>query len=216
VANSIEIRQVPAGHLQANCYIVTSGGHGIVVDPGGDEDRIYEIIDGMGDTRIDAVVLTHGHFDHVAASDSVADDTQSFVYAHKDEVKALRSEHGTGGREFGMETPVPLVDHQVEDGQVIAAGDLRFEVIHTPGHSPGSMCLLLHDSATGQRHLFTGDTLFAGSIGRTDFPGGNDEAMERSLERLSVLPADTRVYPGHGPVTTLEREAAVNPFWPET
>lgn len=213
--SGIRIERLPLGDLQANCYVVVGpDGHAAVIDPGDEPHRVFALLDTMPDVRVDAVVLTHGHFDHVGASDEVADDVQGFVYAHEREAAALAGKHGTGGREFGMEVPVPLIDYRIADGAVIQVGQMSFEVIHTPGHTPGSMCLMLRDSETGAQHLFSGDTLFAGSIGRTDFPGGDDIAMEESLEKLAALAPATHVHPGHGPSTTIGHEAVVNPFWP--
>lgn len=211
----IRIERHPLGHLQANCYLVIGpDNHAAVIDPGGEARLLFERLDADRTIQVDAVILTHGHFDHVGASDEVADDVRGFVYAHEREVAAMAGEHGTGGREFGMETPVPLVDFRVADGARIEVGSMVFEVMHTPGHTPGSICLLLRDPATGEAHLFSGDTLFAGSIGRTDLAGGNEVAMDESLERLAKLDPATNVYPGHGTKTTIAREAAVNPFWP--
>lgn len=212
---SLKIERLPLGDLQTNCYVVVGpDNHGAIIDPGDEPHRVFALLDTMPGLRVDAVILTHGHFDHVGASDEVADDVQGFVYAHEREAAALAGKHGTGGREFGMEVPVPLIDFRVADGAVIEAGSLRFEVMHTPGHTPGSMCLYLRDPETGEGHLFTGDTLFASSIGRTDFPGGDDVAMETSLEILAKMDPATAVYPGHGTTSTIAREAATNPFWP--
>lgn len=208
----MKVTRVPVGHLETNCWVVADEHNKMaVIDPGGDVSRIEKVVD---DGFVEAVILTHGHFDHVGACDEVADENGSFVWAHVDEVKALKTAHGTGGWEFGMETPVPHIDLTCTDGTIIEVGSLRFEVMHTPGHTPGSICLFVTDETDGSHHLFSGDTLFAGSIGRTDFTGGDDEMMEDSLRRLSTLPADTFVYPGHGPASTLEREAEVNPYWP--
>lgn len=212
---AIRIERLPLGDLQANCYVVVGpDNHAAIIDPGDEPQRVFALLDTMPGLRVDAVILTHGHFDHVGASDEVADDVHGFVYAHEREAAALAGKHGTGGREFGMEVPVPLIDFRVTDGAIIEAGSMSFEVIHTPGHSPGSMCLLLRDAETGAQHLFSGDTLFAGSIGRTDFPGGDDIAMDESLERIAKLSPETHVHSGHGPSTTLANESAANPFWP--
>lgn len=208
----MKITRVPVGHLETNCWVVVGErDRAVVIDPGDDAEVIFSV---LGSARVEAVILTHGHFDHVGAVDEVADDMGAFVWAHTDEVKFLKNEYGTGGREFGLETPVPKMDLTATDGGVIEVEDMKFEVMHTPGHTPGSICLLLQDTVTGERHLFTGDTLFARSIGRTDFFGGDDEAMDESLARIAALPFDTHVYPGHGPATTLQAESMTNPYWP--
>ncbi|MCL2024955.1 MAG: MBL fold metallo-hydrolase [Coriobacteriia bacterium] len=209
----MDVVRVPVGVLETNCWIIECPDGGVVViDPGDDTDTINEAI---AERPVHAVILTHGHFDHVGAADEVADDNSSFVWAYETEVTALEGELGRGGELFGVEITKPKIDRTVIDGDVIETGGLRFEVLHTPGHTPGSMCLLVADPQTGEQHLFSGDMLFAGSVGRTDLPGSIPEEMEPSLERLAAnLPSTTQVYPGHGPVTTIEREQQVNPFWP--
>jgi glyoxylase-like metal-dependent hydrolase (beta-lactamase superfamily II) len=120
----------------------------------------------------------------------------------------MMTSSGNGGALFGFTETAPGADRTVQDGDTIAAGGVELDVIHTPGHTPGSICLL------GGGVLLSGDTLFAGSIGRTDFPGGDMASMRRSIVRLASLPDETRVCPGHGPETTIGRERRVNPFFP--
>jgi len=209
----MKIERLPVGPLETNCWIIEDSEGGVtVIDPGDETDVINEAI---ASRPVRAVILTHGHFDHVGSADEVADDNSSFIWAHEKEIEALKGELGRGGEMFGVETPKPKIDRTVKGGDEIEAGDLRFKVVDTPGHTPGSMCLFLKDPATGEEHLFTGDMLFAGSIGRTDLPGSVPEEMEPSLEMLADRFAhDVKVYPGHGPTTTIARESMVNPFWP--
>lgn len=214
----IQIDRVVVGHLETNCWIVSNDrGDIAVIDPGDDTDAICDTIDALPaqNKNVGAVILTHGHFDHVGAADEVADDNGSFIYMSKPEFAFIQGENGTGGREFEAETPVPIVDFQVEHNQIIEVGSLAFKVIFTPGHTPGGICLLLQDDVDPQRYyLFSGDTLFARSIGRTDLFGGDEAQMTQSLELLDTLPEHVEVFPGHGTTTTLEMERAVNQFWP--
>lgn len=214
----IRIDRVVVGNLETNCWIVSNDAGDIaVIDPGDDTDAICDVIDSLElpQKNVGAVILTHGHFDHVGSADEVADDNGGFIYMTAREFAFLQGKAGTGGRPFEQETPVPIVDFQVKEGDTIEVGALSFKVMLTPGHSPGSMCLLLQDNVDEQHYyLFSGDTLFARSIGRTDFEGGDEEKMNQSLERLDTLPERVDVFPGHGTTTTLETERASNPFWP--
>ena len=209
----MNIKRLPVGALETNCWLIEDDEGGVtVIDPGDDPDAINAAI---ADRPVRAVILTHGHFDHIGAADEVADDNSSFIWIHEDEKKALRTLLERRIELFGI-APVDLkVDYTVTDGDRIDVGNVQLEVIHTPGHTPGSMCLLVRDPATGAEHLFSGDTLFAGSVGRTDLPGSIPEEMEPSIEKLAErLAPEVQVYPGHGPATTIERESLVNPFWP--
>jgi glyoxylase-like metal-dependent hydrolase (beta-lactamase superfamily II) len=214
----MRIDRVVVGHLSANCWVVSNrSGDVAIIDPGDDTDAICAQIDALGfeDPHVGAVILTHGHFDHVGSADEVADDCGAFIYISAPEAKFIAGEIGTGGFEFGLDTQAPLVDFKVDDGDEIEVGALKFKVILTPGHSPGSMCLLIHDDELDVDHLFSGDTVFAGSIGRTDFDGGDENAMTASLEKLSAALADsTLIYPGHGTTSTVLDEQGTNSFWP--
>lgn len=215
----IKINRVVVGHLETNCWVVSNdSGDVAVIDPGDDTDAICEVIDGLDvpHKNVGAIILTHGHFDHVGSADEVADDNSSFVYMSDKEFSFLQGEQGTGGREFGQETPIPIVDFKVKDLDTIEVGSLEFKVMLTPGHTPGGMCLMLQDDVDSERYyLFSGDTLFAQSIGRTDLPGGDENKMTQSLERLDTLPKNVEVFPGHGTTTTLETERALNTYWPQ-
>lgn len=205
------------GPLDTNCWIVsaTESGPAMVIDPGGDAPRLMAELAGRA---VDAVVLTHGHFDHLGAAAELVATTGAPLIVH--EADAARLAHdgaeGTGGAPFGFAgVTAPAPDRTVRDGEVIEAAGLRFTVIHTPGHTPGGMSLLVEDPAGLAPHLFSGDTLFAGSVGRTDFPGGDGRTLARSItSKLAPLVPETIVHPGHGPDTTIARESRLNPFWP--
>lgn len=210
----MKLLSVPVGPLATNCYLLyNDAGDVVVIDPGDDTDDIQAAFDSIpGDNKkVHAVILTHGHFDHLGAANEVADDLSSFIYISAREHEFLQEKEDTGGREYGLEVEVPIIDFEVKDGDIIAAGALKLEVMETPGHSPGSMCLKVEEGDA--KFLFTGDTLFAGSIGRVDFEGGDEEAMTASLERLAELDPGFMVLPGHGPASSLAREAQVNPYW---
>lgn len=194
------IKTIPVGQLEANCYIVTDENTLMcaVIDPGDESNAILDYIE---DNKLicRAILLTHGHFDHVGAVGTVADETGATVYINpKDEGYKV----GMSGMMFKL----PKGGETYGDGDVIQVGSLEFAVMETPGHSPGSVCLICGDA------LFTGDTLFRGSCGRTDLPGGDMDAEMRSLKRICALPGDYEVYPGHMDSSSLERERRFNHY----
>lgn len=213
----MRIDRVIVGPLETNCWIVSNdAGDVIVIDPGDDTEDVCAAVENLPaeNTTVHAVILTHGHFDHVGSADEVADDLGSFTYISSIEADFIAGEEGTGGREFGMEAAVPIINFKVNDGDTIVAGAIKVEVILTPGHSPGSISLLIHDEEAKADYVFSGDTIFAGSIGRTDFPGGDEEAMNASIEIFAAMPSETKIFPGHGPATSVAAEEGQNPFWP--
>lgn len=205
------IERLMIGELDTNCWLVSDGVSGplVVIDPAGEADRLLAAI---GDRVVAAVVLTHGHFDHLGAATILLGATGAPLLVHSWDAAAVTSSAANGGMAFGFDAVAPPADRVLEDGDHIEAGALRLDVMHTPGHTPGSICL--YAAVAGGPHLFSGDTLFAGSVGRTDFPGGDARSIRASIGRLALLPAETLVHPGHGPDTVLAREARANPFWP--
>ena len=192
----MKIYTLPLGQLETNCYLVADGdGVAAVIDPAAAPERILQTARDSGLT-IQAILLTHGHFDHVGAVAGLTQALRCPVWMHESELTLP---------EYLTDGPLYYTDGYGE-GDTVTAGKLNFSVLHTPGHTPGSVCLRCEDA------LFSGDTLFAGSCGRTDFSGGSGSEMCRSLRRLAQLPGDLAVYPGHGEATTLEREKRVNPY----
>ena len=198
------VRTLPVGELAANCYIVWDDDrHAVVIDPGAEGERIRRFTDSESLT-IDAVLLTHAHFDHMGGIAALASDAP--VYCHTDEIAALSDGKRNLSAWFG--TPLAPVANavSVSDAQEITVGALHFRVMHTPGHTPGCVCYAIDEM------LFAGDTLFCESIGRTDFPGGSLSVMQESLRRLMTLDDAVQVYPGHGEPTTIGHERRYNPY----
>jgi glyoxylase-like metal-dependent hydrolase (beta-lactamase superfamily II) len=191
--------------LQGNCYLVRcdEAGRGVIIDPGDEAERIAEKIAGM---KIEpaAILLTHGHIDHTNGAAVLRERFGCRVVCHGQDTDMVK---GVEPTLWGLERYPCSVDQEIQDGEIIEVGGKEISVIHTPGHTKGSVCFRLNAA------LFTGDTLFKGSIGRTDLPGGSDREMMESLRtRLAVLDGATSVYPGHGPETTIEHEKRFNPF----
>ncbi len=193
----IQIHTLTLGLYQTNCYIVHNAGskNCIVIDPGYNADTILNRTAVLG-LEIQAILLTHGHFDHVGAVRQIAADTDCKVYLHEKELSLPVAM--TDG-------PLYYTDLYSAEGTLRIA-ELDIKVLPTPGHTPGGVCLLVGDA------IFSGDTLFAGSMGRCDFPGSNIFDMRKSLRKLRDLPGDYRVFPGHAESTTLEFERNTNPY----
>ncbi len=203
----MKIHTVIVGQLDVNCYIVSgdTGTSAIIIDPGDEAERITGQVDGMG-LKPEYIVFTHAHYDHVCAMRELKDAYGAHVVLHEEEADTYRMTRDLCVS-WGYEPEdFPPADRLVREGDTIRAGGLEFTIIHTPGHTPGGICLF------GGGVVFTGDTLFRGSIGRTDLPGGNTERLMQSLKRLVALPAETRVFCGHGPETTIAEESARNPY----
>jgi hydroxyacylglutathione hydrolase len=199
------------GELETNCWLVSDdeGGPLLVIDPAGEPESL---IAGIAGRAVCAVVLTHGHFDHLGAAAVLLAETRAPLLVHRADADAITTAEGNGGAAFGFSPVSPKADRLLVDGDTVEAGRAALTVIHTPGHTPGSICLF-SDTDAGP-HLFSGDTLFAGSIGRTDLAGGDARAIRSSIARVATLPPATLVHPGHGPETTLLRESRANLFWP--
>ena len=201
------LKKLVLGQLATNCYIAgcESTRKGMVVDPADEAGQILKVVKELG-LEIKVIVLTHGHPDHIAALKKVKEATGAEIAIHTDDAEYLQ--HQYLGFAFGLvyETPPPS-DRLLKEAAKINIGELNFQVIHTPGHSPGGICLLGHGV------LFSGDTLFNQGIGRYDLPGGDYSQLMTSIQtRLMVLPDETMVYAGHGPDTTIGFERQGNPF----
>lgn len=203
----LELNRLTVGPLEVNCYIAFDDEtkEGIIIDPGDEHNRIMEVLR-SGGIKVSLIVCTHAHFDHVGAIPELKINTKAKIVIHEDD----RQVYGVAkdmAKFWGFNLDaLPAPDVFVKEGDELSVGSMKFKVLHTPGHSPGSMCLL------GEGILFSGDTLFAGSIGRTDFPGGSLDQMKKSFKRLIALPRETKVFPGHGPTSTIEAERSENFF----
>ena len=192
----MNIKTLILGPLQVNCYILWETEQCLVIDPGFEPERVMKTCDELG-LKIQAILLTHGHFDHVGGVKKIAEKTGCQVFLHPDELSL--TPFITSGKLYYTDT--------YAEGDEITLAGMTFTVLHTPGHTPGAVCLHFGD------HLFTGDTLFAGSCGRTDLPGGSFATIKASLKRLASLPGNASIYPGHGKETTLETERQNNPYF---
>jgi glyoxylase-like metal-dependent hydrolase (beta-lactamase superfamily II) len=193
----VHVHTLPLGSYQTNCYLVWGDDSKtcVVIDPGYEPDTILDEAKKLG-KEITAVLLTHGHFDHVGGVRELAAETGCPVYLHEAELSM--PPQMTAGPLFYTNT--------YGEGDFVEAAGLSFKVLHTPGHTPGSICLLCENA------MFSGDTLFWGSCGRTDLPGGSWATIRKSLLRLADLSGDYDVYPGHGDATTLSFERKMNPY----
>jgi glyoxylase-like metal-dependent hydrolase (beta-lactamase superfamily II) len=205
------LRFLMVGQLDTDCYILgdEESREAVVIDPGDDVEEIVSQLE-ADRLKVVAIVNTHGHFDHILANAELARRTQAPVCVHRADAPLLTSPGFA--RAFGFADAEPLKpDRLLEEGEEVAFGRHRLRVIHTPGHSPGGIALLLEEG--GRKMVFVGDTLFYNGVGRTDLPGSSTEALLASIQgKLFPLGDDTIVYPGHGPDTTIGRERAQNPF----
>lgn len=198
----MQIYTVPAGMLRANSYIVTENGtDAVLIDCGGAQPLAFARQKGL---NIRSVLLTHGHFDHIAGCAELQAAGAQIGCAEAE--KSLLTSPANLAAEMGVRIPAFSVDFTFQDGDELDLCGLKFTVLATPGHTPGGVCFLCGDS------LFTGDTLFCESVGRTDFPGGSTSQLRESVKKLLALPGNLTVYPGHDEPTTLEHERMFNPF----
>ena len=187
------LRKLVVGPYQTNCYILACKDtlEGVVIDPGDEVARILKEISRNG-IQVRSILITHGHVDHIGGAAELKRITKAPIFIHPSDAPALRFPP----------------DGNLREGQEIQVGTYTLTVLHTPGHSPGGVCFI----APGA--VFTGDTLFAGSVGRTDFPGGSHETLVAGVrKKIFPLGDDLRVYPGHGPASTIGQERRMNPFF---
>lgn len=198
----------PAGIYGANCYTVFSEDtkKGIIIDPGGDVDEIIDDLN-KNNISIQYIVLTHGHGDHIGGVKELKDKLNAPVVIHKEDSDMLQDTNLNLTNIMSMGTIEMIPDKTVEDGDILEFGDLKGYIIHTPGHTKGGICILVENS------LFSGDTIFKGSIGRSDFYGGDYGTLIRSIkDKILTLSKDTIIYPGHGQSSTVEAESRSNPY----
>jgi hydroxyacylglutathione hydrolase len=207
----IDVRMFTVGPVQENCFILRpkDGDSGLIVDPGDEPDRLIEALDNLGVKQVEAILVTHTHFDHVGAVAPVARATNAPVYCPELERQVLA--------DIMRYVPWPGIgpyesyeaDHTVKGGETLELAGLTIDVLFTPGHSPGHVTYAI----PSEDAVFSGDVLFEGSVGRVDLPGGDWPTLLASIESLiNRFPAETTVYPGHMGITTLGRERATNPF----
>jgi glyoxylase-like metal-dependent hydrolase (beta-lactamase superfamily II) len=208
----MKIDRLVLGDFETNCYIVRSSEQAancLIIDTGLDVQPLLAFIEHHKLSPA-AVILTHGHIDHIAGVDALRAKFPSLsTYIHKLDAELLTDSAGNLSFMTGKSFSAGRADCIVEDGDTINQAGIKLRVIHTPGHTPGGMCLYAEQEGV----VFVGDTLFAGSVGRTDFPGGDMKKLIEGIKhKLLTLPEDTIVYPGHGPETTIGHEKTDNPF----
>ncbi|PIZ17428.1 hypothetical protein COY51_00155 [Candidatus Desantisbacteria bacterium CG_4_10_14_0_8_um_filter_39_17] len=195
------VKTVVVGELETNCYIIGDKENYAIIDPGADAKKIMmkmvKMVSGTSQSQTPfskpvPIILTHAHPDHLGAAGEITGELKGQIYLHSLDSEWLK--HIFGSSFPGL--------RNVEDNEIIKVGSIELRVIYTPGHTQGSICLYLEREGT----LFSGDTLFAAGVGRTDLPGGDEESLRSSLKRLWTLPDSVKVYPGHGPQTTIKNE----------
>lgn len=205
------IQMFTVGKLFTNCYIVAcpETKEAIIIDPGfesvSEAEKVFKFIEEKA-LKPKFVVNTHGHPDHICGNGLVKGKFQTPILIHEKDAFMLGRLGRVIAKFAGFENSSPSADALLKDGDIISFGKITLKIMHTPGHSPGSISLV------GKKEVFTGDTLFAGSIGRTDIPRGSVLDIKESLRKLACLPDDFKVYPGHGPTTTIGEEKRSNPF----
>lgn len=202
----IKYRRFVGGPLKTNAYLVYSGNSGVIVDPGLGLDAVVEVVEELG-VKIHLVIATHGHFDHVFYAGRASKLFNVELLIHESDIDLISKHKFLAEDLYGDALELPESMKLVNSDTTLRLGEeLEVEVLHTPGHTRGSLCVLIGNI------LVSGDTLFKGTIGRTDFPESSAEDMRRSLTRLVQLPRDYVVLPGHGELTTLEHERRTNPY----
>lgn len=204
----MEFKRLPLGIYQANCYIVYDENtkDTAVIDPGGDFPELKKAIDDNG-LKVKYIIMTHGHGDHIGALKELKDYTGAVTCIHREDNAMLMNKNMNHSADIGGKAIEVSADRLLEDGEILELGNTKLNIIHTPGHSKGGICIYCEGK------LFSGDTLFACSIGRTDLAGGSLEEIIASIKnKLLTLPEDTEVYPGHGPSSTILIEKKRNPF----
>jgi len=208
----IEIRAVPP--FQKNGFVVgcPRTREAVLIDPGDEVGQLLDVVAGQ-QLSVKFILLTHAHIDHVTGVAEAVRALHAPVYLHRDDLRLYNAVPQQAAM-FGLPVPVvPAVDHFYDLDKPLTFGDLEVHVHHTPGHCPGGVCLQIGTAGQPGRDLFVGDTLFAGSIGRTDLPGGDYDTLMHSIRAvLFALGDDSVVYPGHGPATTIGKERRTNPF----
>lgn len=206
----LEIQPLQVGPLQTNCYLVycSNTKHGVVIDPGWSGKKIYDRVKEL-EIDVKSILVTHTHFDHVGGAAELVKLSHAPLLLHPLSKDIVGDAH-LHARYFGLEIdPVPVPDSFIDEGQIIPVGNGQLEVIYTPGHAPEHICFY----ARSENIIFDGDVMFNGGIGRTDLPGGDYDQLINSIQKkLMVLPDDTIVYPGHGPVTKIGLERQINPY----
>ena len=199
---------LPVGELQSNCFVVANEQtkQAVIVDPGAEAGKIMKFIEAH-ELTVEAILLTHGHADHIDALDKVREQTKAKVYIHPDDAEMLTDANKNLSVFIGGARVFKPADEMLSDGQFLHLAGMEFYVLHTPGHTAGGCCFMLGE------HVITGDTIFRESVGRTDFPGGSYKQLLNSIkQQLLGLPDATKLYPGHGPATDVAHEKRKNPF----
>ena len=202
----INIEAFVLGPVSTNAYLIHNGQNGLIIDPGVNPQQLLARIMEL-QLKIDAILLTHAHFDHIGGLDEVRRTVAAPVYLHKAEHDWLGDPSLNASLRFGGPITCKPVEHSLKGDELLLIGAWNIKVIHTPGHTPGSVTYCLDEG------IFSGDVLFQNSIGRTDLSGGNREILNKTIRsKLLTLPDDTIVYAGHGPKTTIGQERQYNPF----
>jgi glyoxylase-like metal-dependent hydrolase (beta-lactamase superfamily II) len=208
----MKIVRFQLGHLWTNCYVLSGeGGDAVMIDPGGPTDEVMAYIT-RNSLKLKRILLTHGHADHIMGLGEVRGKAEDGVAIHSGDAACIVSASENLSSVMGNPAEFKEADLQLSDGLDMEIGNMRIQVIHTPGHTRGSCCFYATEGRDAL--LISGDTLFARSVGRTDLPGGDEATLLASLGKLGALEDGVPVYPGHGPSTTIGDERRLNPFWP--